>query len=146
MNDHCMRHYEEPMAALCKTCQRPFCDRCLVYSFGPNKPPYCVGCALSASGVRAAKVPVAARLAVEERVGVPGDSPSGAVDKRIERAQRRAAKVAARSAAKASRSGRKASDGESTPASTNDDRSDHVPAPGSMAPANRFRSAAPQQA
>ena len=30
-----------------------FCADCLVYSFGPNKPPYCVSCALGASGVRA---------------------------------------------------------------------------------------------
>lgn len=50
--NHCLRHYEEPTAAVCRSCQGPFCTRCLVFSYGPKKPPYCVGCALIASGVR----------------------------------------------------------------------------------------------
>ena len=50
--NHCVRHYEEPVVDHCRTCHRPYCSRCLVYSFGPKKPPFCVGCALSASGVR----------------------------------------------------------------------------------------------
>lgn len=50
--NHCLRHYEEPTAAVCRSCKGPFCTRCLVFSFGPKKPPYCVGCALIASGVR----------------------------------------------------------------------------------------------
>lgn len=148
MNNHCMRHFEEPVAALCKTCQRPFCDRCLVYSFGPKKPPYCVGCALSASGVRAAKVPVAARLAVEDRVGVPGEAGVAAVDRRLQRAERRAAKSASRSAGKSTRSGRrlrgKAAGASASPPA--EERSDHVPAPGSLTPASRFSSGAPQHA
>lgn len=48
----CVRHYEEPVADTCRTCRNDFCSRCLVYAFGPKKPPYCVGCALTASGVR----------------------------------------------------------------------------------------------
>lgn len=48
----CVRHYEEPTADTCRTCRNEFCSRCLVYAFGPSKPPYCVGCALAASGVR----------------------------------------------------------------------------------------------
>lgn len=50
--NHCLRHFEEPTAAVCRSCEGPFCTRCLVFSFGPKKPPYCVGCALIASGVR----------------------------------------------------------------------------------------------
>ncbi len=49
---HCTRHYEEPALDTCKNCGRTFCSRCLVYPFGNHKPPYCVGCAISAAGVR----------------------------------------------------------------------------------------------
>ena len=49
---HCLRHMEEPSTAQCRSCQGTYCNRCLVFSFGPRKPPYCVGCALHASGVR----------------------------------------------------------------------------------------------
>ncbi|MCB0978455.1 MAG: hypothetical protein KDB02_13455 [Acidimicrobiales bacterium] len=50
--NHCVRHFEETMEATCRTCQAPFCSRCLVYAFGPKKPPFCIGCALNAGGVR----------------------------------------------------------------------------------------------
>ena len=90
---HCVRHYEEPMEAYCRACNRSFCNRCLVYSFGPKKPPYCVGCALSASGVRPTKLPVAAI------------APPPPVDKRAERAERRAAKAEARAMRRASKRG-----------------------------------------
>lgn len=49
---YCLRHMEEPSAAQCRSCRGTYCARCLVYSFGPRKPPFCVGCALHASGVR----------------------------------------------------------------------------------------------
>jgi len=50
--NHCMRHFEEPIAGTCASCCHPFCRRCLVYAFGPKKPAYCVGCALAEAGVR----------------------------------------------------------------------------------------------
>lgn len=50
--NHCIRHFEEPIAGECRSCGLPFCRRCLVYAFGPKKPPYCVGCALAEAGVR----------------------------------------------------------------------------------------------
>jgi len=50
--DHCLRHMEEPATGECRNCHGTFCSRCLVFSFGPKKPPFCVGCALVASGVR----------------------------------------------------------------------------------------------
>lgn len=50
--NHCKRHYEEAITDYCRTCHAPYCARCLVYSFGPKKPPYCIGCALQESGVR----------------------------------------------------------------------------------------------
>ena len=55
---HCLRHMEEPGTGECRHCHGSFCARCLVYSFGPKKPPFCVGCALVASGVRSGHRPV----------------------------------------------------------------------------------------
>lgn len=36
----------------CRSCGQEFCVTCLVYAFGPSKPPFCVPCALQAAGVR----------------------------------------------------------------------------------------------
>ncbi len=67
---HCLRHVEEPLADHCRSCGHPFCTRCLVWAFGATKPPYCVGCALSASGVRpGARPPVVARAAEPAAAG-----------------------------------------------------------------------------
>lgn len=109
--NHCLRHFEEPVAASCRDCGHPFCGRCLVYSFGPKKPPYCVGCALHASGIRAGN-----RVVDAGYVPAPVETGDLAMDKRTERAfkraerdaakqQAKAAKVAAKAAAKAGRKG-----------------------------------------
>lgn len=82
----CVRHYEEPVEDICRTCRHDFCSRCLVYAFGPGKPPYCVGCALAASGVRAPRPQVVASRAPEIR--------------RPSRAERKAEKAARKLAAK----------------------------------------------
>lgn len=118
--NHCMRHYEETVAGVCRSCGQPFCSRCLVYAFGPKKPPYCVGCALYASGVRTGSRNVSAPLiepivpvvetevspsAVPGTVGLP-TAPVEALpvqDKRAERAYRRAQRTAEKHAAKAAR-------------------------------------------
>jgi hypothetical protein len=47
-----VRHQFEPAVDHCRTCDEAFCVECLVYSFGADKPPFCVHCALSAAGVR----------------------------------------------------------------------------------------------
>ncbi|MCB0988017.1 MAG: hypothetical protein KDB09_09640 [Acidimicrobiales bacterium] len=123
--NYCMRHMEEPSTAECRSCHGSYCARCLVYSFGPKKPPFCVGCALKASGVRSAPRPTfqanATPAAVEalafdsapalfgddkdQRQGPPsagphGGAPSGGVKSSWaqRRSQRQAAKVARRSA------------------------------------------------
>lgn len=83
--NHCARHYEEMMAGTCRSCGAAFCDRCLVYAFGPKKPPFCIGCALHTSGVRQG-YKVAPTVA---QVSGPAD--------------RRAAKAAKKAAAKAER-------------------------------------------
>ena len=49
----CVRHSFEISENCCRNCGHDFCNECLVYAFGPNKPPYCVSCALAAAGVRA---------------------------------------------------------------------------------------------
>jgi hypothetical protein len=88
---HCMRHFEDPEVARCRSCDRPFCSRCLVWSFGPNKPPFCVGCALNASGVRnPAKTVVVSSIPPAQL-------------KREQKAQRRAEKAEARALKRAAR-------------------------------------------
>ncbi len=117
--NHCMRHYEETIAGVCRSCGQPFCSRCLVYAFGPKKPPYCVGCALYASGVRSGTRNVAPPQvepiipvledevnpsAVPGTVGQPAPVDALVVqDKRAERAYRRAQRTAEKQAAKAAK-------------------------------------------
>ena len=48
----CDRHPFDEAHAACRVCGRTFCEPCLVYSFGPKRPPFCVPCALEAAGVR----------------------------------------------------------------------------------------------
>jgi hypothetical protein len=48
----CERHLFDVAVDLCGRCGSEFCADCLVYSFGPKKPPFCLPCAVSAAGVR----------------------------------------------------------------------------------------------
>ena len=50
--ESCEKHPHEPGVALCGRCGAPWCGACLVYSFGPKKPPFCMSCAMFAGGVR----------------------------------------------------------------------------------------------
>lgn len=52
MAETCFKHTFEVATGVCRQCRNSYCDECLVYSFGPKKPPYCVTCALNAAGVR----------------------------------------------------------------------------------------------
>lgn len=52
MADRCVKHPFESAVTTCRECGYNYCGECLVYSFGANKPPYCVKCALAAAGVR----------------------------------------------------------------------------------------------
>lgn len=92
---HCVRHMEEPAANACGDCAREFCTRCLVYSFGPKKPPMCINCALYAGGVRNGHRPAVPAAARQATSGAPPR------DKRAERAYRRAEKDAVKAAQKA---------------------------------------------
>lgn len=126
---HCMRHYEEPVVAHCRTCARPYCSRCLVFSFGPDKPPYCVGCALNASGVRNKNKPVPVMAAAAEPT----------VDRRLERATRRAEKAEAKALAKAQKRAAKQGEAALAPLAAEGPRPTTVPVPKGLAtPASRF--------
>lgn len=48
----CENHTFELAEDLCGTCGRAYCAECIVYAFGPKKPPICKGCALARAGIR----------------------------------------------------------------------------------------------
>jgi hypothetical protein len=52
MAARCTKHTFESAVAQCRSCGEPFCDDCLVYTYGASSPPFCVPCALLAAGVR----------------------------------------------------------------------------------------------
>jgi len=52
MEGRCERHPFDQAIDLCGRCGCEFCTDCLVYSFGPAKPPFCLPCAVEAAGVR----------------------------------------------------------------------------------------------
>ena len=52
MLDSCGKHPHEMGVALCRRCGGSWCSSCLVYAFGPKKPPFCMSCAMFAGGVR----------------------------------------------------------------------------------------------
>ena len=52
MEGRCERHLFDRAVDLCGRCGCEFCADCLVYSFGPKKPPFCLPCAVEAAGVR----------------------------------------------------------------------------------------------
>ncbi len=55
--DSCNKHPHEKGVALCRRCGGAWCSNCLVYSFGPKKPPFCMSCAMVAGGVRTGAAP-----------------------------------------------------------------------------------------
>ena len=50
--DSCAKHPHEAGIAICRRCGDAWCKDCLVYAFGDKKPPFCMGCAMVAGGVR----------------------------------------------------------------------------------------------
>ena len=52
MLDSCGKHPHEMGVALCRRCGGSWCGSCLVFAFGPKKPPFCMSCAMVAGGVR----------------------------------------------------------------------------------------------
>ena len=89
MLESCPKHPHERGVALCRRCGHSWCGTCLVYAFGPKKPPFCMSCAMYAGGVRSS----ASRPAVSSRQV---------------KAQMRAMKAEAKAAAKAAKAQPKA--------------------------------------
>ena len=52
MDGRCDKHPFEASSARCRECGGEYCPDCLVYPFGEKKPPFCIGCAIAAAGVR----------------------------------------------------------------------------------------------
>jgi hypothetical protein len=52
MAQTCEKHGFELAVGICRRCGLWFCEPCLVFAFGPKKPPFCVACAINAAGVR----------------------------------------------------------------------------------------------
>ncbi|HEY2427610.1 MAG TPA: hypothetical protein VGI06_01675 [Acidimicrobiales bacterium] len=48
----CEKHAFDPAVDICSKCGQARCGDCLVYPFGPKKPPFCINCALVAGGIR----------------------------------------------------------------------------------------------
>lgn len=48
----CTKHPFDQAAAQCRDCGGGFCEECLVYVNGPNKPPRCIHCTMVAAGLR----------------------------------------------------------------------------------------------
>ena len=63
MEGRCERHQFDRAIDRCGRCGGEFCSTCVVYSFGPKKPPFCLPCAVTAGGLRtqAAKGPALSR-------------------------------------------------------------------------------------
>lgn len=63
MEGRCDRHQFDRSVDRCGRCGGEFCGTCIVYSFGPKKPPFCLPCAVTAAGVRtkAARGPALSR-------------------------------------------------------------------------------------
>jgi hypothetical protein len=57
MEARCAKHHFEAAEAQCPNCGHGYCAECLVYPFGPHRPPLCVPCALVRGGVRRAGGP-----------------------------------------------------------------------------------------
>ncbi len=120
--NHCIRHFEEPISGTCKSCGQAFCRRCLVYPFGPKKPPFCVGCALAEAGVRQTA-----------RVHTPEQAPP---DRKVLRAERKAQRDAAKLERKAAKAAAKAKPVTPAydPAALPPPPSATVPAPSTLSP------------
>ncbi len=52
----CIKHVMLTAQTTCCECAHDYCDECLVYPFGPRKPPLCIACALTFAGVRTTKI------------------------------------------------------------------------------------------
>jgi hypothetical protein len=55
----CENHNFELAEDLCGTCGRAYCPECILYAYGPKKPPICKACAIAKAGIRKHAAPSA---------------------------------------------------------------------------------------
>jgi hypothetical protein len=63
VKSNCEVHAFEVADDRCGQCGHAFCSDCIVYPWGPRKPPLCKSCAIAVAGIRkhASRPPVASR-------------------------------------------------------------------------------------
>ena len=86
--ESCAKHPHELGSALCRRCGDNWCRDCLVYAFGPSKPPFCMSCAMVAGGVKSTGRPAMPKKELRARMKA---------ERQLQRAEAKAAKVAAMS-------------------------------------------------
>jgi hypothetical protein len=66
----CEIHPFEVADDRCGSCGRTYCRECIVYPFGPRKPPMCKACAITAAGIRknAQRAPLATRRQIKRQI------------------------------------------------------------------------------
>jgi hypothetical protein len=78
MSESCGKHSHERGVAICGRCGGAWCSSCIVYAFGPKKPPYCMSCAMVAGGVRtSATLPAMPRKQLKARMKAFRKDPDG---------------------------------------------------------------------
>lgn len=67
MDGRCERHQFEAAIGICEFCGEEFCGECLVRPFGQKRPPYCIPCTISQSGLRSGATQRRRKLTRKER-------------------------------------------------------------------------------
>jgi hypothetical protein len=63
----CAKHPSELATSACRRCGFDWCPECLVFSFGAEKPPFCITCALVTAGVKTRGFPPMSRKQLRAR-------------------------------------------------------------------------------
>jgi hypothetical protein len=53
---NCVKHVMQTATATCCECDYAYCEDCIVYPFGAQRPGMCVSCAMAFAGVSSTKV------------------------------------------------------------------------------------------
>ncbi len=76
MDGRCERHQFEAAINRCDHCGGEFCSECLLFPFGEKKPPFCIPCTISQSGLRSGGAKVKkTKLSRKERKELAASGP-----------------------------------------------------------------------
>lgn len=80
MSQACVRHPMTYGDHLCSECGHRFCEDCIVFPYGADRPGLCIKCALERSGVRkrATEWPKLSRRVIRERLRIEADKRAAA--------------------------------------------------------------------